>query len=111
MLAGLAKLEDVPGFVKEVRALNILPDHLAALYALALPYLEIGVGSLLVVGIWSTLSAIIAAALIGSVVYIFGVFPGRGLLFNKDILLLAGAVSLLFSGAGAMSLDKFRKGA
>lgn len=111
VLAGLAKLDDLPGFVQQVKQLKILPDHLATLYALSLPYLEVAIGSLLVVGIWSTLSAILASLLVASFLYFFGIFPGRGMLFNKDVLLFAGAVSLLFSGAGAVSIDKFRKGA
>lgn len=108
--AGLTTLDNLAAFIQEIQKLNLFPGHLATLYAISLPYLEVACGALLVVGIWTTAAAIIAAAVLGSFVFAFGVFPAHNkLLFNKDIILLAAAVSLMFSGAGALSLDKFRK--
>ncbi len=110
LLAGWTKLDSIPAFVRDVQRLNLMPPHLAALYAISLPYLEVAVGALLLIGIWTTLSAVLAAVIVGSFLLAFGVFPSPNrLLFNKDIVLFAAAVSLMFSGAGAISLDRFRK--
>jgi uncharacterized membrane protein YphA (DoxX/SURF4 family) len=75
-----------------------------------LPYFELAAGVLLIVGIWTTLAAMLTSLMLLSFVIAFGAFPKGGeLLFNKDILLLAASVSLLYSGAGALSIDRFRK--
>ncbi|MBN8548039.1 MAG: DoxX family protein [Deltaproteobacteria bacterium] len=109
VLAGFSKLENIPGFVHEVQGHHILPEHAATLYAILLPYAEMATGSLLVVGIWTTLAAMLSSLMLVSFVYAFGIFPGGSHLFNKDILLLGGSLSLLWSGAGALSIDRFRK--
>lgn len=109
LLAGLMKLDNIPSFVKEVRSFDILPAHLATLYGILLPYTEVAVGILLLIGIWTTGAAIMASLLLLSFVIAIGLFPARGDLYNKDLILLAGALSLVFSGAGALSIDRFRK--
>lgn len=109
VLAGFAKLDNIPGFIKEVQGFHILPDHFATLYAILLPYAEMGAGLLLVIGIWTTLAAVLSSLMLLSFVIAFGAFPHGEHLFNKDILLLAASLSLLYSGAGALSIDRFRK--
>lgn len=114
--SGRAKLDGLPGyvlpqFVKQVKEYNILPDQLATVYAILLPYLEIILGGLLIVGLWTTLAAGLAALILGSFVYLFGLYSGNGrIVLNKDLVLLGAALSLLYSGAGVFSIDKFRKG-
>jgi uncharacterized membrane protein YphA (DoxX/SURF4 family) len=109
LLAGLVKLENLAAFVEEVKKLGMLPEHLATVYAILLPYFEIFAGGLLVMGLWTILGAIIASFHFASLVYVFGFFTGSGILFNKDVVLLAAALSILYSGAGAFSLDRFRQ--
>ena len=111
MLAGLAKLDNLNGFIAEVQSFHLMPEHAATVYAILLPYLELVAGGLLFFGMWTTLGAIIAAALLGSFVYAFGIFPQSGAIFNKDIILLGAALSVLHSGGGAFSVDRFRKNA
>ena len=114
-LAGRSKLDGLPGyvlpkFVTEVKSYNLLPDQLATVYAILLPYLEILIGVLLVLGLWTTFAAGAARLVFGSFVYFFGALTGDSAnLLNKDVVLLAAAVSLLYSGAGVFSFDKFRK--
>lgn len=109
VLAGFAKLDNIPGFIKEVQSFHILPNHLATLYGILLPYGEMMTGLLLIIGIWTTLAAVLSSLMLLSFVIAFGAFPSGGHLFNKDILLLAGSLSLLYSGGGALSIDRFRK--
>jgi uncharacterized membrane protein YphA (DoxX/SURF4 family) len=110
VLAGWAKLGNAAGFIKEVHSFGILPGQAATLYGILLPYFELAAGVLLIVGIWTTLAAMLTSLMLLSFVIAFGAFPKGGeLLFNKDILLLAASVSLLYSGAGALSIDRFRK--
>lgn len=109
VLAGLMKLDNPSLFVQQVERMNIIPAPFSTLYGILLPYLELGVGALLVLGVFTTLGAILASVLLLSFVFAFGIFPSGGALFNKDILILAAALSLLYSGAGAFSIDRFRK--
>jgi uncharacterized membrane protein YphA (DoxX/SURF4 family) len=75
------------------------------------PYLEVVSGVMLIVGFCTTLAALIMSVLLSIFIYLFGIYPkGSSELFNKDIILLTASISLLFTGAGALSLDKFRKG-
>jgi uncharacterized membrane protein YphA (DoxX/SURF4 family) len=109
MIAGWLKLDNVEGFINEVKGFKILPDELATVYGILLPYLEIGAGGLLIIGIWTTMVAFIVSLMLLSFVLAIGVFPSKTDLFNKDIILMASTLSLLYSGAGAFSIDRFRK--
>lgn len=108
-LAGLAKIDQIPAFIQEVQRFHILPDQFATVFGIMLPYAEIVVGGMLVTGMWTTLAAILSGLMLVSFIYAFGFIAGNGQLFNKDVILLAAAVSIMFSGAGAFSIDRFRK--
>ena len=110
VLAGLLKLENMDSFLKVTSSIALLPKPLSLVMGVIMPYLEIFAGALLIIGFWTTLAASIATILLGTFIYLFGIYPkGSSELFNKDIILLAGSVCLLFTGAGAISIDKFRK--
>ncbi len=109
ILAGLAKLENLDGFVLEIQKLEILSKHFSTVLGILLPYVELAAGGLLFLGMWTTLGALIAALLLASFIYVFGIFPRGGLLFNKDVILFAVALSIMYSGAGAFSIDRFRQ--
>lgn len=111
ILAGLLKLDDHNAFLAHVRAFNILPEQASLLYGLLLPYIEVAIGGLLVVGYWTTLASVLSSLMLFSFILALGTFPNTARLFNKDIILLGASLSLLFSGAGAYSIDRFRKAA
>lgn len=109
IMAGLSKFDLLAGFVDQVRAMGILPGNLAAVYGILLPYVEVAVGGLLILGMWTTMVGVLAGLMILSFVAAFGIFPGHKEIFNKDIILLAAAASLLYSGPGAFSVDNIGK--
>ena len=111
VLAGLAKFEHLQQFIAEVQSFELAPEHVSTLFAILLPYVEVAAGGLLVLGMWTTLAAVVTTFLLACFVYAFGLFPTRPDLFNKDIILLAASLSVLYSGAGAISVDGFRKAA
>jgi uncharacterized membrane protein YphA (DoxX/SURF4 family) len=111
VLAGLLKLENMEAFLKVIETIAFIPKPLAMIIGVLTPYLEVFSGVLLILGFCTTLSALIMSILLCGFIYLFGIYPkGSSELFNKDIILLAGSICLLFTGAGAISLDKFRKG-
>ena len=109
VLAGLSKLEALAAFIQQVKGFGVLPDNASSLYATLLPYSEVALGGFLVLGLWTTLMGLLSALMLLSFVFAFGFFPGHHDLFNKDIILLAASVSLMYSGPGLYSWDNIRK--
>jgi len=109
LLAGLSKLEALGAFIQQVKGFGILPENVSSLYATLLPYGEVAIGALLLLGLWTTLMAILSSLLLFSFICAFGVFPGDYDLFNKDLILLAASFSLMYSGPGGYSLDNVRR--
>lgn len=69
--AGLSKVSDAQASVRAVRAYRILPEGLVHPFAYALPFFEIGLAVLLLVGIGTRLVALVSALLL--LVFIAGV--------------------------------------
>ena len=111
LLAGLAKADNLQGFVNEWQKLGgqLFSHNLATIYAVVLVVCELIAGGLLVIGLWSILGGILATFVMISFVFVGGVFVGQGQLLNSNVILSAAAVSVLFLGGGAFSIDRFRK--
>ena len=109
ILAALTKISSMETFIEGVRSIGVIQGHAAMVYSVLLPYMEFGAGVLLVLGFWTTLASILASLLLCSFLYVFKLFPFASNLFNKDIILLSGTLCLMFTGAGAFSIDKFRR--
>jgi uncharacterized membrane protein YphA (DoxX/SURF4 family) len=109
LLAGLSKLQMLSAFVAQVKTFGVLPENASALYAVLLPYLEVFIGGCFILGLWTTMVAIVASILLVSFIFAFGFFPGSSDIFNKDIVLLCTVLSLLYTGPGAYGLDNVRK--
>ena len=105
VMAGMEKIDKIPAFVSQVGSFGILPDQLATLYGILLPYTEFVVGIMLILGIWTTLSALLASLMLISFIIAFGVIPNAHMVFNKDLILLASALSLMYTGPGIYSVD------
>lgn len=116
-LQGLSKLANPVLFIEEVRkakptlmGINLLTEPLGSLYGILLPYMEIIVGALLIVGMWTTLASILSSLMLTSFILAVGwLVKSDPLLFNKDFVLLGASLSLLYIGGGAFSVDKFRR--
>lgn len=109
LLAGLSKLQMLSAFVAQVKTFGVLPENASSLYAVLLPYLEVFIGGCFILGLWTTMVAIVAGILLMSFIFAFGFFPGSSDIFNKDIVLLCTVLSLLYTGPGAYGLDNVRK--
>jgi uncharacterized membrane protein YphA (DoxX/SURF4 family) len=57
LISGAGKLPELAAFVDQVEEANILPHTLARAYGTALPYVEIVIGALLILGLLSRLAA------------------------------------------------------
>ena len=108
VLAGLTQIGSLDTFIEGVKAVGVLQGHAAAVYAVLLPYVEIFAGALLLLGFWTNLGALLASVLLCSFIYVVKIFPFASNVFNKDIIVLAGTICLMYTGAGAFSIDKAR---
>ncbi|RMG44260.1 MAG: DoxX family protein [Candidatus Dadabacteria bacterium] len=112
VIAGMELLSRPPeAVVQEVQSYGIMPEQLATLYAVLLPYLELVGGGLTLLGMYTTLAGILVSIVLLSFIWINGVFLHSSNLFNRDVILLACALSLMYSGGGAFSIDRFRQNA
>lgn len=123
MVHGWAKIRrGVGGFEKLLTVLHVPLPHVNALLA---PYVELLGGALILLGAWVSIVAIpliiIMLTAIATVqihygfssVNTVGLTP-KGPIFGPpgyeiNLLYIAGLVSLIFTGAGALSLDYYRK--
>jgi uncharacterized membrane protein YphA (DoxX/SURF4 family) len=109
-IQGYLHLNQVPEIVERVKSFNMVPTHLAQLYGSLLPFLAVACGFLLLVGLWTTLAALVSTIMIASFVYAFKEYPTTWRTApSVSIILLCSSISLLFSGSGALSVDNNRK--
>jgi uncharacterized membrane protein YphA (DoxX/SURF4 family) len=120
VLAGAGKLPEQAKFVEVVSDYGLLSYGLAQAYGSVLPWLELVLGSFLVAGLLSRISAgvsilTIASFLVanGTAVYKYEFCPcfGDAVLVKTsdalvmDVAMLAMAFLILLCGSGALSLD------
>jgi len=79
IISGAGKLPEGSAFVAEVEKYRLLPDALAQAYGSALPWVEIVVGSLLILGLFSRFTAGIGFLIALSLVIANSVVLYRGL--------------------------------
>lgn len=119
VFSGLAKVDEPSVLIDQVKNAEIMAPKWATVYAILLPYLEIIGGSLLVAGFWTTLGAFLTTMCVGSVMYIFGpslggqvassgIFRSSGYA-TKEVILLAASIAMMFTGPGALSVDRLRR--
>jgi uncharacterized membrane protein YphA (DoxX/SURF4 family) len=128
VIAGTTKIGDLAASGRAVNAYQLMPYGLAKVIGAMLPFVEIGIGALLIVGFATRLMAIVAAALL--VVYIAGIAsvwarglaidcgcfsrggeltggqkPGYGADIARDTGLLALAVFTAWAPRSRLSVD------
>jgi len=79
LVAGGLKVSDPCGSATSVRAYQMLPIDLANFLGFVLPFIEVGIGLLLIVGIWVRLSAIAGGALMVMFIIAIGQAWARGI--------------------------------
>jgi uncharacterized membrane protein YphA (DoxX/SURF4 family) len=127
--AGLAKITDVQGSVNSVDAYDVLPDQLAELVGTVLPWAEIVLAALLLLGLFVRFAGVATAAL--SLVFIVGMAQAkaRGLAIDcgcfgaggagdgvtwwdiaRDVPLMLAGVYLAANPRGPWQLDNVFEG-
>lgn len=133
LAAGALKINDPDGMVRSVRAFRILPEALVDPVAYAVPFVEIALGVLLIVGLTVRLAAAISAVLFAVYIAAIASAAARGLRIDcgcfsaggdltseapthytqeivRDSALLLASLLLARWPAGYLSVDRFLNG-
>lgn len=129
LAAGLLKVGDPEGMVRSVRAFRILPESLVDPVAYAVPFIEIALGVLLIVGLAVRLGAVVSAVLFALYTAAIASAAARGLRIDcgcfstggdltaeapthytqeivRDSLLLLAGAALAWRPDGYLSVDR-----
>jgi uncharacterized membrane protein YphA (DoxX/SURF4 family) len=129
LVAGALKISDPAGMVRSVRAFRILPEALVHPVAYAVPFVEIALGALLLLGLAVKACAVLSALLLAIYIGAIASAAARGLRIDcgcfsnggdlakgaptryptelvRDSLLLAASVLLALLPAGYLTLDR-----
>ena len=93
--------------VKALTQLHVLPAPLGTLYGVLLPYVSFASGACIIVGSFTTLAAFIMAVM--SIPWLLFTHIITDGILNRDVIILGATISLMYSGAGAFSIDRFRR--
>ena len=107
-IAGYLKVKNgLPAFVTTYlpTAQHYLPDGVARGYLNAVPFAEMLVGALLVLGLFTRLGAFLGAVLLVSFTMATGTKFMEGAPFNSSIVMLGLSLALLTIGPGKLSAD------
>ena len=113
--AGIPKILDTASFAGVVYNYHLLPDMLINIFAITLPWLEVTVGSLMILGIWLPgtviLYNLLMIAFIGALAFntargldiscgCFSTEPGEAINFGtvlRDVLIFSASLYLAFT--------------
>ncbi len=110
VLAGLAQVLEINGFVNTVSGFAIVHDTTTGIVTLAqeiLPWIEIILGMLLFFGLGTALAGIVVAFLSFVFAAANGFVEGSSLV--KEVLFVAVGLALMLTGGGSMSVDAYLK--
>jgi len=107
-LASLMKIQNVDAFIETVKDFGLFQnEHLITTIGFIFPWLELIIGVLMILGLWTNLCCIAAMVILGSIIYAYGLVP-PSVPFNKDLILFFVVVALMFTGAGKFSIDHYK---
>ncbi len=112
LLAGAHKAMDVEGFIGYVKSLDVLPPNMAFVLGFILPFAQIVFGALYIIGIFTPLSSLVLSVMLISIMATTGNVNSAAVSYDipvyvYQLIMLAGTLTTLFSGAGVISFDAF----
>ncbi|MBM4158720.1 MAG: DoxX family protein [Ignavibacteria bacterium] len=111
LFMGARKLLELEAYVNYTKQLGIFSENLSFIIGFIYPFLEILFGSLYLLGFMTPLASLsIAVITIVKLLAFGGRYPltdAYGFPFSFNFLILACAITTLFSGAGVISFDVF----
>ena len=112
VVAGFGKFTTpggVPGFVSGSAAAvpRVVPEALGRIYLNAVPYAEVLVGAMLVLGVMARVAGALAAAMLVSFIVAVTGIRDPNLPFHPNVIFLGIALLVLLAGPGSISMERF----
>ncbi|HWB54709.1 MAG TPA: DoxX family protein [Tepidisphaeraceae bacterium] len=110
VMAGWAKIFSlgVTNFVSKASG-NLppfLPDYLGKSYLYLLPFFELSMGALLIMGLWTRLAGLITSLILISIIWAVTGISDPNLPFHQNVIFLSVTLLLLFAGGGSFTVDR-----
>jgi len=106
LFAGAEKLMDLEGFINSLKAMDVMPENLAFITGFMLPFAQIFLGGLFIIGLFTPVVSFFLSALTLSILMMTGIGdPVHA--FSLNWIVLACTLCVMFSGAGVISFDSF----
>jgi uncharacterized membrane protein YphA (DoxX/SURF4 family) len=102
---GIMQTSHIEGYVNQIKAMNILSDNTAFIIGFVGPFLLIIFGAMYIMGFFTPVSSFALAVITFAKILAHGFFPGAGMPFNKDVIILMCFILTMFAGAGMISFD------
>lgn len=106
LTAGASKLIDIQGYIFSLQALKIMPDNLAFIIGFILPFAQVILGGLYIIGFFTPVVSLLLSMMLIGILFAMGAGDPE-LPFSYNFIFLACTLSTIFSGAGVVSFDVF----
>lgn len=104
LFSGASKVLHLQDFIRSVQDRGQMGDSLAFILAFVLPFMEMIIGGLYIIGLFTPITSFFIACMSVSFLYVLG--PGHPeLAFSYNWVFLACAIATMFTGAGLISFD------
>lgn len=106
LFAGAEKLMDIEGYINTLKAMDVMPENLAFISGFVVPFAQVFLGGLLIIGLFTPLVSFFLSAITLSGIFLTGA-GDPVYAFSLNWIVLACTLCILFSGAGKISFDAF----
>jgi uncharacterized membrane protein YphA (DoxX/SURF4 family) len=103
LVAGASKLLHLEEFIKNVKAMGIMPENAAFVFGFILPFAEILFGALYIIGFFTPIVSFVLSMLLVS--FLITLKNDAEIPFTYNWVFLACTICTMFSGAGLISFD------
>jgi len=103
LFAGAAKILHLEEFIKNIKAMNVLPESMAFLFGVLLPFAEILFGALYIIGFLTPVTSFFLTLMLTS--FLVTLKNDAEIPFTYNWVFIACTIGTMFSGAGLISFD------
>ncbi|HEY1684438.1 MAG TPA: DoxX family protein [Tepidisphaeraceae bacterium] len=88
---------------------DFMPSYIGKTYLYLFPIFELGMGLLVLLGLWTRLAAFILSLMLISIIWAFSGIHDKVFAFHPNVMFLAVALLLFLAGGGSFTLDRMIK--
>jgi putative oxidoreductase len=88
---------------------HFVPDYLGKTYLYLFPFFELGMGLLVLLGLWTRLAAFILTLMLISIIWAITGIHQSPMPYHPNVMFLAVAILLFLAGGGTFTIDRIIK--